>query len=293
MPERQRAYRDQRLAEPPPMRLMERDIDILQAVYEYRTLTTDQIQTLFFTSLSQAYDRLHMLYHNAYVNRILQGVHADKMSKPMLYVLDKRGIEILRRKRGIEVERRATLKGVTFQFLEHTLAINWVRIAVTKAAIAEGFKLVKWIGENELKSDYDYVSIRTDTGRMKQVSVIPDGYFVLETPRGITHCCIEVDTGMETVGVFKKKVLAYQAYYHGGGYEGRFGAKSLRVLTITDSPKRLINLVKMTEENAGKQRFWYTTQEQISSKTVLTEPIWKVATKEGLSPLIRLDSVVE
>ena len=46
--ERQRARRDQRRPDPQPIRLTERDLDVLQAVYDYRVLTTQQIQTLFF-----------------------------------------------------------------------------------------------------------------------------------------------------------------------------------------------------------------------------------------------------
>ncbi|MBK8025151.1 MAG: replication-relaxation family protein [Chloroflexi bacterium] len=99
---RQRARRDARLDSPPSIRLTERDLDIIQAVYDYRVLTTQQLQTLFFPSAHTAYARLSALYHHGFLERKFLGVYSDKMNTPILYVLDKRGAELLRASRGIE-----------------------------------------------------------------------------------------------------------------------------------------------------------------------------------------------
>src|SRR5690606_26741363 len=206
----QRARRDTRKGSPPAIRLTQRDIEIIRAVYDYRLLTTQHLKTLFFPSLHQAYARLSALYHHGFLNRVFLGVYADKMNTPILYVLDKRGAELLQGEQGIDVIWTKELKSLTTQFLEHTLAINTVRVAVAKAAADFDYKLLTWKGENEIKADYDYVTIRGKTGRMQSVSVIPDSYFALETPKGKAHFFLELDRGTMTTQRFKTKILAYQ-----------------------------------------------------------------------------------
>lgn len=274
---RQRARRDERSTAPIPIHLQPRDLDILEAVHTYQVLSTQHIKTLYFPSIHQAYARLGALYHHGFLDRRFLGVRADKNNTPILYVLDRRGAECLRKERGIEVSW-SKKKPVTMTFLEHTLAINTVRIAIAKACMTLGFSLLKWLGENELKADYDYVTLRSSAGRLRRVSVIPDSYFVLETPKGIAHCFLELDRGTMTTQRFKTKIQAYQVYYASGAYERRFGTKSLRVLTVTTSEGRATNLYRVTEEAQGKQRYWFTTLNQVTPGSVLTESIWRVAT---------------
>lgn len=283
----QRARRDTRLSDPPPIRLTERDVAIVHAVYLYRLLTTQQLQTLFFPSLHQAYARLSLLYHHGFLDRRFLSVHADKMNTPILYVLDKRGADLLRADRGLEVGWTKRGKKLTALFIQHTLAINTVRIAIAKACEATtGYRLEKWLDETALKGDYDRVTIRSQTGRVVNVSLIPDSFFVLETPLGTAAFCLEVDRSTETLNRFKTKVVAYQAYYAGGGYQRRFETKSLRVLTITTSSPRLANLRRVTEAADGKARFWFTTLDKVPPTSVLNAPIWLVASKDGVHPLI-------
>lgn len=286
-PQKRRALRDQRRLDPKHIRLTDRDIRVVQAVYEYRLLTTQQLCTLFFPSMHQAYARLSHLYHHGYLDRRFMGVHADKMNTPMLYVLDKRGAELLRVQQGMEVAWSNDLKHVTPTFLEHALAINDVRVAVAKACeTSVDFHLVNWVGENDLKADYDRVTILSDKGRKLDVSLIPDSYLVLETPKGTAHFLLELDRGTMTTQRFKTKILAYQAYYQSGAYQRRYETRSLRVLTVTLSDVRANNLRKATETAGGKQRFWFTTLDQITPQTILTTPIWQVATMPDLQPLI-------
>jgi len=49
------------------------------------------------------------------------------------------------------------------------------------------------------------------------------------------------------------------------------------VLTVTTGEKRLDNLRRLTEEAEGKVKFWFTTFDQLTPETVLTAPIWQVA----------------
>lgn len=281
------AKRDERPDHPKPIRLTERDLQIVQTVYAYRVLTTQQLQALFFPSAHQAYARLSLLYQHGYLDRKFQGAYLDKMNRSVLYVLDKRGAELLRAERGLDVEWSSHTKQVGLPFLEHTLAINTVRVAIVQACQQNpDFAVLEWRSEGDLKADYDYVSIRSEMGKTMSVSVIPDSYFVLQTPRGIAHFFLEQDMGSMTTKRFKQKILAYQAYYANGLYEKRYQTKSLRVLTITSSQARVDSLLRSTEEAGGKQRFWFTTLAQATPDHILTAPIWQVAQKEGSHLLI-------
>jgi hypothetical protein len=287
MPKRRYARRDDRKQTPTPMRLTARDLQILQAVYAYRVLTTQHLKTLFFTSLRQAYGRLALLYHHGFLERRFLGVHADKMNTPILYVLDKRGVEYLQSHLGVDAVWSKRDKDLTPTFLEHTLAINSVRVAVACACQQQpNFQLLHWLGENELRADYDYVQIRSENGRLKSVSVIPDSYFALETPHGTAHFFLELDRGTMTTQRFKTKIVAYQAYYASGAYQRRYQTKSLRVLTVTTSAARSASLRRVTETAEGKQRYWFTTLDQITPESVLSQLIWQVATMAEVQSLI-------
>lgn len=285
---RQRARRDKRTHQPKAMRLTDRDIAIIRTVYDYRVMTTQQLQTLFFSSTHQAYARLSLLYHHGFLDRQFLGVYADKMNTPILYVLDKRGAELLQARLGLEVHWSKDQKQVSDHFLEHTLAINTVRVAVAKACQQQpNYQLVEWRGENDLKADYDYVTIKTSAGKNQAVSVIPDSYFVLDTPHGKGHFFLELDRGTMTTQRFKQKITAYQAYYLTGAYQRRYQSKSLRVLTVTLSHARLASLKTVTEAAGGKLRFWFATLDHLRPETVLTVPLWQVATTLETHALIQ------
>lgn len=109
------------------------------------------------------------------------------------------------------------------------------------------------------------------------MSLIPDGYGVLQVPQGRACFFLQMDRGTMTHGHFRDKVLAYQAYIASGQYEKRYGTRSLRVLTVTSGPKQLENLKSEAEEVRGGRVFWFTTSNLITAKRVLTEPIWTIA----------------
>lgn len=283
---RQRIRRDERPEKPKPIRLTERDLDVMEAVADCRLLSTQQLQTLFFPSLHRTYERLQALYHHAYLDRLFLGVQTAMMNTPILYIIDKRGVELLRAKRGLDIAWNVQLKRVKPTFLEHALAINAVRVSVMKACNQMGRSLIQWQGENELKSDYDYVQIRDENGRIKSVSLIPDSYFALQVTSGKTHFFLELDRGTMQLSRFQRKISAYIAYYHSGLSKKRFGTSRFRVLTVASSKERAENLKRVTEEAGGESRFWFTSLEQVLPETVLDEAIWSVAGRDETVNLI-------
>lgn len=273
MTEKKRLSRAQRSEQPPNMRLMERDTDVLKAVADYRILRQDHIQQLFFSSKSTAQYRLSHLYQHGFLQRHFLPVYAGW--SPTLYTLDKRGIALLRQECGIErVSVWDSENG--HEFLSHTLAINDVRIAITLASQDVDYTLVQWKSEADLKAEYDRVTITNEKGKQQSISLIPDSYFTIETSQGKASCFLEMDMGTMTVGRFATKIRAYLAYTQSGEYQKRYQTKSLRVLTITTSQTRCINLKAAAESVGGDRRFWFSTKEQTERETVLHSPIWQV-----------------
>ncbi|MEZ4671450.1 MAG: replication-relaxation family protein [Anaerolineae bacterium] len=280
-----RQRRDQRPRKPTPMQLTERDKQVIEAVHLYRVLRQDQIQALFFGASKAAQRRLIRLYHHGFLERLFLPVVAGR--SPTFYVLDRKGAELLRSELGYdELHWYNSSKDLKTDFLEHTIAINDFRIAVTHAAQQEGYRLVIWKSESDLKASYDRVAVRVPSGKAHNYPIVPDSYFVIETPLGRAHFFIEVDRGTETTDRFKSKIRAYTAYYETGGYEKRFQTKSLRVLTIAIGEKRLLNLKKATEDVNGRRRYWFALASDLTLETVLAAPVWQIAGETTRRPLI-------
>ncbi len=275
----QRRKRNRRDHNPPPMVLMERDKRIIEAVYQCRVLRQDQIHALFFgVSKAASQRRLALLYHHGFLSRVFLTVRASYMLSPALYMLDRRGAELLRSELGYDdMAWTSKSQAVGQPFLEHTLAINDVRVAVTLACRAHQYDLLEWRSEADLKSSYDRVMIQEAKGRKAQVSLIPDSFFVVQTPQGKAPTFLEVDRGTETTSRFQTKIRAYQAYVQNGGYEKSFGYKNVRVLTIAFNPKRLQNLMTVTLEAGGRERYWFGLQSELTAQSIFDRPIWQLA----------------
>jgi hypothetical protein len=76
------------------------------------------------------------------------------------------------------------------------------------------------------------------------------------------------------------------SYIASGQYTRCFGTTSLRILVVTTSSERLANLKRATEQAGGQSLFWLTTLKQASAEAILSERIWQVAGREGVTGLI-------
>lgn len=299
LPQLQRVGKEQL----PGLRLTERDTAVIEKVYDYRALTTEHIEALCFTptTRSKCKLRLKLLYHHGFLLRTEQPQSLTEGRKPFVYWLDKKGAEFIAINRGIEfsdVAWKPSTHKIGPQFLYHLLDTNTVRIAISLAAQQHGMTITEWHDEETLRKDHanDVVTIKGLQGGEQKTIVIPDDYFALEVPivaegRSIyPRLFVEIDrrtvTGEASVSNqsqrdWAHKIQAYVAYYHSEALKQRYGSTAGRVITITTGDKRAANLKAITERVGGKSRFWFTTFEQLSADTVLTEPIWSVAGRNG------------
>lgn len=283
-------------SELPTFRLTARDKKIIEAVYQYRVLTTQQIDRLFFPSSrsggsSRCLHRLKLLFHHGFLQRAEQPQLISEGRKPYVYYVDKRGAEFLAYLYECEVKDldwSPRSYPVGHLFLEHLLATNDIRVAIVLSAQKHGFVVEQWYDEKTLKSEQmkDTVILTTVQGKQQKASVVGDGYFRLYSDH-YSHQFLETDRGTVTGSsrkfgskTWQRKVAAYLAYYRSGKYQARYNTRSMRIITVTTSVRRLQNLKAITEALGGKTRFWFTTFEEIERADVLTDRIWWVAGDE-------------
>ncbi|MHB1356213.1 MAG: replication-relaxation family protein [Anaerolineae bacterium] len=271
------------------MRLTERDTQVVLAVYEYRTLRREQIEKLFFPSRNTANERLQRLYQHGFLDRRWSPVEFGQGTSQAIYLLAEKGADLVAQQLGIDrgaVAWQASHNEVGSLFLEHTLMVNDVRIAVTQAASQAGYTVRTWLTEETLKATKDIVQVVTSGGAQRKIAVIADAYFVLNFGNKRAPFFLEVDRATEANKRWGLRVQAYNVYTESKRYSERYGMKSLRVLTVTIGPKRLANLKLTTEKAGGRQMFWFTTLEQIGTQELLSAAIWEVAGERSKQALI-------
>ena len=278
--------------ERPPMALTQRDCDVIRAVNDYRAVTTEQLEALFFGSRSTAQYRLSRLFQHEFLDRnFLSVVSGAPGSSRVIYTVGKRGVGVLVEHFGYErnqvrLPKRGTLG---WHLIEHLLKVNDLRVMVTLAARAQHWTLETWLDETVFRAKPDYVTVKDKVGRSRREPVFPDGYFVLHTPRGKARFFLEVDRGTELLSKFAPQIAVYETYVASGQYQERFQAKSLRILVVTTSERRLRSLMRATEQAGGNQKYWFTTFERTTTETIFTGAIWQRLGSESLLPLVTGD----
>jgi hypothetical protein len=234
-----------------PGRLTPRDIEILKAVYECRVLTTVQIERLFFSSSASGkihtncQERLKRLFHWGLLIRDEQGQRLSDGRKPLVYWLDQAGAIELAHRLDCEVEELDWRPGeykIGSLFLDHLLATNDIRVAITVAARRHTYTLAKWIDERVLRSPEmkDSVMIDGPKGKKQKAAFIPDGFFILDAGEHRYHQFVEADRRTETLETWKEKIQAYLEFYRSGKYQARYQTSRMRVLAVTTVYAKLI-----------------------------------------------------
>ena len=285
---RTRASRHKRLSNPPPMRLTDRDRRVIKVVNDYRIIRQDQIQRLLFPSKNTAQNRLWRLWQHGFLKRQFLPVLGGVQTSPILYLVDRRGAELLERDFGYPKDslRYSRVKRPSYRFLEHTLGLSEIRLSVDLACRDAPFSLEEWRDEKALKSGYDTIRL----GR-KHVGVLPDAYFSISVPAGKLHFFLEYDRGPESLTVFRKKISVYWTYFQSGKCKTRYGTNRIRVLTVTEGGptrsgrQRLANLQKLTKQIGAHTWFWFTSLEQLVHEDFFTASIWRQTHTERPAPL--------
>ncbi|MEW6144122.1 MAG: replication-relaxation family protein [Thermodesulfobacteriota bacterium] len=275
MKERRRAWTERVPEE--RLELSPRDLEILRSLYTYRFLTSTQLAKMFFSSKSFADRRLRKLYDHGFLDRIQRPVTEGKSE--LLYSLWTEGARVLSKKLNMSRQELGWSKSknrVRGEFLEHELEVTRFRLTIEEACKNnEGYSLMEWRNKEELKYKKGNISYGEKVReRGKNIILIPDAYFVLQTPKGTAHFFLEVDRYTETASkVFKRKMKGYKMYLERGLFRDRFSGKNFRVLIVTTNNTRLKSLIKVTGELGLGIMYWFTTSNLISPEKILGE-VW-------------------
>lgn len=295
----------------PPFRMRSRDFEIVRAVAAMRCLTTLQIEALFFAPPrakrrgtlplgsnrkinTRCQRRLQQLFHRGYLYRDELPQRLSEGRRPLVYFLDHAGARLLA-EQGEDFDWQPEMNDVGHPFIEHTLATNEIRVAMTIGAAAHGYVLTNWIDDSSLKSRHtkDYVTVKGPQGGSLKVAIVPDGYCCMDIGTHVAHFFIEADRGT-VVGQserwgrrdFSRKVRAFNTYIDAGKFEERYGGRGMRILVVTTGKTRLENLKRVIESAGGRRRYWLTTFDALRPDSVLTKRIWRVATSDKNHRLI-------
>lgn len=274
----------------PVLRLTDRDRRILETVHTHDgVLSFEQLKRLFFGSRTATTNRLMLLYQHGYLERLNRRQRAA--CPDMLYWLGERGAAYVAGLSGLSLSEFSYRREPRWSQVEHDLAVNEVRIALTKACEQEtGFDLLQWIPESEFHAQPDRVEYVDETGKRDTRTLIPDGYCQLERVGRSFRFLWEIDRRTEDNPRFvREKVLPGLAYLDSSQYKARFGTQAGQWLIVTTGERRLRNMKRQTELAAKKDanRFYFTTLDQITPETILTRPIWQRGGEAEALPLFK------
>lgn len=273
---------------------------VLQALGRYGRLTAEQTKRLFLGehSLTRAQQWLRALSANSYVTRRRVGREAEHGSGPLVYSLDRRGIDFLRaigrgdsrRLRQSEEEDRASA------FLLHSIAVVDVLILCDFLCRDDGrFSIARMIGERELRSTA--VKITMPDGRHRTVAM--DAWVDLRYNRpdgAIEQLCLgfEIDHGTEWQAAWRQKVQALLAL-ESDPYVDAFGAETLTIIVVAPTAERASQLRLWTEAELAVQDaegrsdlflFGVMPADLSDDLAFFLSPCWQRAGETAKEPLI-------
>lgn len=259
---------------------MQRDGQILLAIYESGKLADYQIRALFGMGITKQRHRLRVLWQDEYVKRQQVQTHSGK--SVLLYSLRQKGAGKVADLKSLPVDEFKWRVAERESLIQHDLLTTDFRITVLKALTKHPqFQLEEWITSDEFWAQpEDTVTYKDAAGNTLKRKVRPDGYFVIETRA--THyrsrLLLEIDRATEyQERIVTDKVLRGLAYLNSPAYIKRSGGyKTGRWLIVTTSKARMLRMKERAEIVAGRaaQVFYYTTFDQVKPETVLTGEIW-------------------
>lgn len=278
------------------MAFVERDVRILEHVQYYGgVLRADHLLQLEFqgTHGKACQRRLTQLFHNGYLMRTSKV--GSVYCGGTVYWLTKQGAREVAAGTADHSSLSPFVAAPIWTQIRHDLRIVELVLAIQRACAQSRGELEvrEWLTERDLRMEMMKVPAITPAGKRGLRQVIPDAYLQIDRHTGQgepfhSRLLLEVDHSTHPQRRFADhKILPGIEWIKSAGYKKRFGAARGRWLVITKSEQRLLHLKQTTERAAGKDAiFWYfTTFEQLSAQTVLTEPIWQ---RGGLSTSVTL-----
>jgi len=258
MPKR-RSPRFKRASTVDPIKLTNRDLEIIRLVHRHQFLRSHQIISLVGGSLQQVLRRLKLLYQHGYLERPRAQLeyYQNGGSRPMVYGLGSKGAKFLSQELGIAASRIERNHDVGRMYLEHAILVSDVMVSIELACRKSDN--VRLLHEDQLAlqskhSDFQWNVKVPD--HCVTLGIVPDRVFALEYPDDAgdvqrVYFFLEADRGTMPVvrsGLtqtsFYRKLLAYEATWTQKVHQRKLGIHRFRVLTVTTNAMRVTSLLE-------------------------------------------------
>lgn len=294
-----RTRRFERSEKPRPIKITHRDIALLTHVAEHRFISSEQLAALDGGSEQNVRRCLKALFEHGYLDRPKAQLATIPVTgaRPFVYGITRKGARLLR-EHGIEANTNADWsennKRAGSMFIDHTVAIADFLTLMQKGV--SGRTDVRFIDKSEILSGAPertqrarepmrWVAKTKIDNAPTELSVIPDAMFGLEFEDGTAaYFLVEIDRGTMPVvrsrgghsrTNYQRKMLAYYEGWKQGRHVRQFGLKQLRILTVTTSPQRVVNMVQALKEitdGNGSNLFLFVDRESLSAAAL--EAAW-------------------
>ncbi len=294
-----RLPRFKRSPHPAPLRLTDRDRDIIRLVHRHRFIRSRHIVALIGGSPQQILRRLQLLYHHGYLERPRTQIDSYHKggSRHIAYGLGNKGgklIGLSRRPASWGEKNRA----VGRMFLEHALLVSDVMATIELACRKAG---VRFLHDHELLPADLLRPLRwkVNTGNRAKLSVVPDRVFAIEYAKAggaleRAHFFLEADRGTmpvkrsnPTQSSFHRKLLAYQATWSQALHKSKFGFSRFRVVTVTTSATRVVSLIEACAQlKRGHGLFLFADKSILDTSDNMLRSMWKSGPQGMMSSLL-------
>jgi DNA-binding Lrp family transcriptional regulator len=284
-----------------PLRLTDRDREILKHTHRHRFLRSDHIVALTAGSPQQVLRRLQQLFHHGYLERPrCQIDYYQSGSRRIAYGLGNKGAAWLKRELSLPYHRLdwPRKNDVVRYFLEHALLVSDFMVALEIACRQRrGLRL--------LSEDDFHLPGAAAAGRNPfrwrvnipggpACTVIPDRVFGLEYADG-TQAWFVLEADRATMPVsrrslerssFRRKLLAYQATW-AQNLHHQFGWRRFRVLTVTTDLERIRGMIEACQRlRQGRGLFLFMNAKVFNAKTDFFSSCWQTTHRSETTGLL-------
>jgi hypothetical protein len=291
-----RLPRFQRDAKVSPIRLTERDREIIRLIHRHRFLSSHQLVALIGGSAQQLSRRLQLLFHNGFLERPRAQLQYYERhgSQSIVYGLGNKSGSLLQLNPAEWGEKN---RAIGRMYLAHALLVSDVMVSLELTCRQRGIRLLH---EDELNLPVETplqwrVKLRDGT----KLGVVPDCVFALEytDQKGQAqraYYFLEADRGTMPVvrtklsqTSFYRKLLAYEATWTNKVHQRHLGILRFRVLTVTTSAPRVKSLLDACSRLQRGHGLFLFADDSVLQKDLLGA-VWQCGKAATMSALVDL-----
>lgn len=186
----------------------------------------------------------------------------------------------------------------SIRFVAHHVGVCSFYATLCESLRGTDWSVGEWRHEWELKIADESGTTRAErvivtdpeTREERRLTVLPDAYFTMVGRSGTEHLFFEFDRSTHPLERWRERALAFSAYARQGGFRGRFGGESFRVLVLTRPDfrgrSRCQNILQTIEQSVGATPlFLATTVDDLEQGSVL-DAIWREPGRGNRQPLL-------